>query len=97
MWGALGERRSEFSSPTLDRLGVQAGHVRDQLVTTMAQTVGLDRGIPPPLLFIQAGQQQVHLVVQGLIRMGSFLLAMRTLAPMDFGTRHGTLQCVRGG
>jgi len=53
--GALGERHCEFSSPTLDRLGVQAGYVRDQLVTTVTQTVGLDRGIPPPLLFIQAG------------------------------------------
>ena len=78
-------------------MGVQAGHLRHQLVTTVAQTVGLNSGIPPPLLFIQAGQQQVHLVVQGLIRMGGFLLATRTLAPMDAGTRHGTLQCVRGG
>ena len=59
--------------------------MRDPWVTTLAQTVGLDRGIPPPLLFIEAGQQHVHLVAQGLIRMGAFLLAMRTLASMDFG------------
>jgi hypothetical protein len=70
---------------------VQAGHVCDEVVTPMAQPVRLDRRIPPPLLCIQAGQQQVHLVVQGLIGMGGFPLTLRTLAPMDCGTGHGTL------
>jgi hypothetical protein len=76
----------------LDRLGIEAGKLRQQLVTLVADAVGLDGGIPLPLLFIQVRQQQVHLVMQHLIRMRSFLLAMRTLALMDFGTRHSALQ-----
>jgi hypothetical protein len=56
---ALGELSRQFPSPTLDRLGIYTSDVRHQLVTTMVQTIGLDGGIPPPLLFIQAGQQYV--------------------------------------
>jgi hypothetical protein len=92
---ALGERRGQFPSSALNGVWIQPGHVRDQLVTPVPEAVGLDGGIPSPLLFIQAGQQQVHLVVPHLIRMRGVLLAMRTLAPVDFDIWHGTLQCIR--
>jgi hypothetical protein len=77
-------------------LGIHTGDVRYQVVTTMPQTVGLVGGIPLPLLFIQTGQQHVHLVVQRVIWMWGFLPAMRTLALMDGSTRHGALQRVTG-
>jgi hypothetical protein len=48
------------------------------------------------VLFLQARQEQVHVVMQPLIGMRGFLLAMRTLALMDFGTGHSVLPCVRG-
>jgi len=70
-----------FSSP-LDRLCVQARDLGEQPISPSANAGGLHRYIPAALLFIQSAQQQIHLPMQLLIRMGRFLLAMGALALM---------------
>jgi len=52
--GARGERSGQFPSSSLNRVRIQSGHLRDQLVSPVPETVGLDGSIPPPLLFIHA-------------------------------------------
>ena len=49
----------------------------------MSQSVGFDRHIPTPLLFIQAAQQEIHLLMKSLIGMLTALLTVRTLAGMN--------------
>jgi hypothetical protein len=50
----------------------------------MPQLLGLQGYVPSALLLIQTTQQQVHLMVQFLVRMIVSLLATRTLALMDW-------------
>jgi hypothetical protein len=62
----------------------------------MAQALGFQRRIPAPLGFVQATHQQVHLGMQGAIRMVALLLAARALAFDDlWGHREALLP--RGG
>jgi hypothetical protein len=50
----------------------------------MSQLLGLQGHVPTALLLIQTTEQQVHLMVQLLVRMTVRLLAIGTLALMDW-------------
>src|SRR5258707_1682187 len=49
----------------------------------------LDGGVPSPLLLIEPTEQEVHLLVDFLVRMGFLAKAVGALAVMDFLLRHG--------
>jgi hypothetical protein len=64
-------------------LRIQARDLREQPIATCTHAVGLHCDIPAALLFIQAAQQQIHLSMEFLVRVGRFLLAMGALTLMD--------------
>jgi hypothetical protein len=57
----------------------------------MTDPLGFHGCVPAALLFIQATHKQVHLPMQFLIRMISFLLAMGALTDMHLWCRHSLL------
>jgi hypothetical protein len=67
-------------APTPDGFLVQAGNLGQQPITTMANPVGLQRDIPAALGFIEPTEQEIHLLMQGPIRMIAWLLTLGTLA-----------------
>jgi hypothetical protein len=56
----------------LDGLFIQTRDSGQQPISTGTYALGLHRHIPAALLFIQSAQQQIHLPMQLLIRMGRF-------------------------
>jgi hypothetical protein len=74
----------EFSSAPADGIYMHPCDLGHQGRATMSQLLGLQGHIPTALLLIQAAEQQVHLVVQFLVWMIIKLLAIWTLAFMDW-------------
>jgi hypothetical protein len=64
---------------SLDRLGIQARDLRQQLISPRAHSLSLHRNIPATLLLIQSADQQVDPTMQGLLGMRRFLLTPRAL------------------
>lgn len=62
----------------------------------MAEALGFQCAILPPLGLVQATQEQIHLGMQGAIRMVAFLLAARAVAVDDL-CGHGEALLPRGG
>jgi len=79
----VGQPLRQFLLPALDGLLVQPRDLREQTKATMSQSVGFHRHIPTPLLFIQAAQQEIHLLMKSLVGMLTALLAVRALAGMN--------------
>jgi hypothetical protein len=57
----------------------------------VSEAIGFQRHVPTPLLLIQPRKQEIHLGMQQLIRMFTFLLAMGTLTLMNFRYGHSGL------
>jgi len=73
----------KFLPPTVNRFGIHAGDLSQELISMRTDPIGLHRHIPATLLFIQATEQQIHLPVQGLVGMDRFLLTIGTLTLVD--------------
>jgi hypothetical protein len=56
----------------------------EQAISTSPYPLRFHCDVPAALLFIEPTQEQIHLSVQCLIGMNTFLLAMGTLADMNF-------------
>lgn len=78
--GAVDELFIQFSSPTPDGFHIQAGNECQKTIATATHLLGLQRYVPAALLFIQAAQKDVHLVMDLPARMILRLQAIRTLA-----------------
>ena len=59
----------EFVTAPANRFRMQARDLRQQLQSTMSETLGLAARHPPALLLVQAAQQQIELPMIVSIRM----------------------------
>jgi hypothetical protein len=82
--GPILQRGVEFSSAPADCIDMHSCDLGHQGRTTMSQLLGLQGHVPTALLLIQTTEQQVHLMVQLLVWMTVRLLAIWTLALMDW-------------
>ena len=83
------ERGRQFFPSPADRIDVQAREPGDEPVPAMPEPGTLDGGVPAPLLLIEPTEQEIHLLVDFLVRMGFLAKAVGALAVMDFLLRHG--------
>jgi hypothetical protein len=89
--GALAQGARHLLAAPSDGVHSEASDASDVLGAAMAKTARFKRGIPAPLLCIEARQEPVHLALQRLVRLARVALAMRTLALLDAGRWHGLL------
>jgi hypothetical protein len=75
----LGQVVLQFLSPTVNRFGIHARDLSQELISMRTDPIGLHRHLPATLLFIQATEQQIHLPMQGLVGMDRCLLTIGTL------------------
>jgi hypothetical protein len=78
--GPVSQGVVQFLSPTANGTNVHTcdlGHPRG---TTTPQLLGFQGYIPTSLLFVQAAEEQIHLLMEFLVRMFFSLLAIWTLA-----------------
>jgi len=75
---AISQRTVQFITPTPNGIHAHPCDLRHQLSPTVSQLLRFEGYIPSSLLLIQTTEEQIHLVVQFLIRMVSWLLAIRT-------------------
>jgi hypothetical protein len=80
---ALSQFALEFLASTLNRFGIHAGNLRQQLISMRADPISFHGHIPATLLLIQATEQEVHLAMQDLVGMRHILLARGTLTLMN--------------
>jgi hypothetical protein len=73
----------QLTSSTADGLHIHPGDLRQQRITAMADLFGLQGHEPAPLLFVQAAEKYIHLMMQLSVRIIRRLPAVATLAGMD--------------
>jgi hypothetical protein len=61
--GAAGQLFIQFASPTPDGLRIQAGNECQEAIATVTHLLGLQGDVPAALLFVQAAQKDVHLMM----------------------------------
>jgi hypothetical protein len=81
--GAVNQFCIELTPSTADGFHIHPGDLRQQRITAMADLFGLQGHEPPTLLFVQAAEQQIHLMMELAVRMIGRLQAVATLAGMD--------------
>jgi hypothetical protein len=59
----------QFASPTPDGFHIHSGDERQEAIATVTRFLGLQRYVPAPLLFVQAAQKDIHLVMDLPFRM----------------------------
>jgi hypothetical protein len=74
----------QLAAAAADGLDVQAGDQGQQAVPAVAELLGFQGGEPAPLRLVQTVEQQVHAVVQDLVRMRPVGLTVGALAAMNF-------------
>jgi hypothetical protein len=83
------ERGRQFFPSPADGIDVQAREPGDEPVPAVPEPGTLDGGVPAPLLLIEPADQEVHLLVDLLVGVGSLAEAVGAPAVMDFLLRHG--------
>lgn len=78
--GAAGELFIQFASPTPDGFYIQAGNECQEAIATVTHLLGLQCDVPAALLFVQAAQKDIHLVMDLPIRLILRLQTIWTLA-----------------
>jgi len=73
----------QLTPSTADGFHIHPGDLRQQRITTMADLLGLQGHKPATLLFVQATEKYIHLMMQLSVRMIRRLQAVATLAGMD--------------
>jgi len=74
----------QLSSSPADGFDIQAGDLRKEHIATVTHLFGLQGYVPTPLLFIQAAEKQVHLMMKLPIRMLLGLATLWALTLMHF-------------
>ena len=82
--GSILQLGVEFPSTPADCIDMHPCDLGHQGRTTMSQLPGLQGHVPSALLLVQTTEQQVHFMVQFLVWMIVSLLAIWTLALMDW-------------
>jgi hypothetical protein len=82
--GAVDQVGSPRAPSPADGFHIHRGDLRQQGITAMADLLGLQGHEPPPLRFVQAAEQYLHLLMQLSVRMIRRLPAVATLAGMDW-------------
>jgi len=78
--GAVGQLDIQLLSATANGIDVHACDQGHPGGTTLPELLRFQGYIPASLLFIQTSEEQIHLVMEFLVRMFSRLLAIWTLA-----------------
>jgi hypothetical protein len=76
----IGQGRGHFFASAPDRFLVHTGNLGQQAVAAMPDPGGFHGHIPAALSFVEATEQQIHLLVQQSLRMVAFPTAARALA-----------------
>jgi hypothetical protein len=72
----------QLTPSTADGFHIHPGDLRQQCITAMADLFGLQGHEPATLLFVQAAEKYIHLMMQLSVRMVCRLQAVATLAGM---------------
>jgi hypothetical protein len=90
--GAVRQLGGQFLAAASDGLLVHPGDLGEETVAAMADAVRFQGDIPAALLFVEAREKQVHVVMSFPVRMRFRLTAMITLAAMDGTSIHRALR-----
>jgi len=80
--GAVDQFGIQLAPSPADGFHIHPGDLRQQGITAMADLFGLQGHEPSTLLFVQAAEQHIHLMMQLSVRMIRRLQAVATLAGM---------------
>jgi len=87
----VGQGPGQFFTSTPDRLFVEASDLGKEEVTAMADAVGLKGDIPAALLFVQAAEQQIDLLMVCPFGVLASLATRRTLTQENIQRCHSRL------
>jgi len=85
--GAITQPGFEFIFATADGPLAQSRDLSNQLDAPVAIALGFEGGIPAPLLFVAATEDEIDLMMDDLLRMISLALALQACTLMY--ARHG--------
>src|SRR5262249_25940058 len=87
--GGAGVAGRRGGAAVADGLEVEAGDEGQQAVAAVADALGLDAGVQPPLLLVEAAEQQVQVAVEFVVGVLPGLLTTGTSARTDAALAHG--------